>query len=210
MEKWYKQYIIATTSILLILGLCTYVKMFDKFDDTINDWIFIHSPEWLREMMSAVTHAADGFFLFWFIPVASLFLMMCYGSARRGIHFCILAIACECMVLLTKWAFVRPRPDNQLVLAEGYSFVSGHSALAMCVYGMLILSVFELSKNRWVRYLALWCGGSLIFLIGVSRIVLHVHYVTDIVAGWLLGSIFLVIYLLFLKKNWLDRWLSYE
>ncbi|WP_253737359.1 phosphatase PAP2 family protein [Halohasta salina] len=67
--------------------------------------------------------------------------------------------------------------------SDGFTFPSGHATAATVVYGGLGL-LLSVGRKR-VRYLL---AGSLIVLISLSRVVLDVHYVRDIVAGIVLGS----------------------
>ena len=95
-----------------------------------------------------------------------------------------------------KEVFERARPLEQVVPAAGYSFPSGHAFGATVFYGMLIYLVFRFTKRRWARALAVALGVLVIGAVGLSRVYLNVHYLTDVVAGWLSGSAWLVASLL--------------
>lgn len=71
------------------------------------------------------------------------------------------------------------------IAAQGYSFPSGHSTNAATCYGGL----FANSRNKIFRFLMLL----VILLIGFSRIVLGNHYPTDVLCGWLLGAVIVVV-----------------
>lgn len=100
---------------------------------------------------------------------------------------------------LKSW-FNRPRPETALIEQSGLSFPSGHAMIGGAFYGLLIYLVWTSVSSevwRWIisGLLFLW-----VLLIGFSRIYLHVHYATDVLAGWAAGFIFLIISLLLLKK----------
>lgn len=92
-----------------------------------------------------------------------------------------------------KAIFARTRPGGKLVEAGFHSFPSGHSFSAMVLYGFLIFLVW-----RYTRREALRIGVSvglvlLIVLVGLSRIVLSVHWVSDVLGGFTIGLAWLVV-----------------
>jgi undecaprenyl-diphosphatase len=89
------------------------------------------------------------------------------------------------IVPLLKEQFERPRP--QFADIDGFSFPSGHAFSSATVYGLLglvILRVWASSRWRW-----LWAGlvWALIPMVALSRIMLGVHYFSDVLAGMSLG-----------------------
>jgi membrane-associated phospholipid phosphatase len=86
-----------------------------------------------------------------------------------------------------KLAFARPRPDlvPHLDHAASFAFPSGHATSAAVVY--LIVALIVPTERR-----GLWLGtaATLALLTGLSRIMLGVHWPSDVVGGWLLGASF--------------------
>ncbi|WP_046059474.1 phosphatase PAP2 family protein, partial [Paracidovorax citrulli] len=76
-------------------------------------------------------------------------------------------------------------------VAEGYSFPSGHSSSSMVAYGMLAYLAVRLLPARW-HLPALLAAASVVFTVGWSRVVLQVHYASDVLAGWVTGGTWLV------------------
>ena len=90
--------------------------------------------------------------------------------------------------------------DKYDILAQGYSFPSGHSAGAAAVYG----SAARCLRKKWVTILAF----VLPLLVGISRVVVGAHFPTDVLVGWALGA--LVIFLIpWLRKKINNRWAFY-
>ena len=81
----------------------------------------------------------------------------------------------------------RPRPDDPLVQAYGYSFPSGHAFNSTVSYGLLAIIAWRSDLPLAARRLIVAAAIILVALIGCSRIALGVHYPTDVVAGWLGG-----------------------
>ncbi|AGL15909.1 phosphatase PAP2 family protein [Actinoplanes sp. N902-109] len=88
--------------------------------------------------------------------------------------------------LLLKLLIERHRPDflDPVARAAGYSFPSGHALNAALAAGVFVLTFLPLVRRKWL----LWTAGAAVAgLTGLSRIVLGVHWTSDVVAGWLLG-----------------------
>lgn len=90
--------------------------------------------------------------------------------------------------LSLKALFERARPqfDHGLAMASGWSFPSGHSSATVVVCAMLAYLGHRLLAPRWRLVVAL-AAATIAFTVGVSRIVLQVHYFSDVVAGWCSG-----------------------
>ena len=87
--------------------------------------------------------------------------------------------------------------DINDLTAQGYSFPSGHSTNAMTLYGSLALY----GKKRFLTVI----GIVMPLLIGISRVCLGVHYPTDVLVGWLLGGIAILLTAALrrlVKTNW--------
>lgn len=92
--------------------------------------------------------------------------------------------------LIKNWV-QNPRPQPQLLPETGYSFPSGHSMVAVLLYGALILMVQQFVHTRWCRYLMITILALIICLVPISRVYLNVHYPSDILAGLALGWVLL-------------------
>ena len=90
---------------------------------------------------------------------------------------------------LLKLAFQRPRPswDEPLYEPVGWSFPSGHAAGAGVMAAVLVLLTIVLTGRGWRRRLIITAWVVLGALIGLSRVLLGVHYLSDVVAGWCVG-----------------------
>ena len=80
---------------------------------------------------------------------------------------------------------VEPQADIYDIAAQGYSFPSAHSTNAVTVFASLAINL----RKRWVTVIAIIIP----LLTGISRIVVGAHYPTDVLAGWLLGAISVLI-----------------
>lgn len=89
-----------------------------------------------------------------------------------------------------KLIFQRPRPDfpDVFVKATGYSFPSGHAMLSLIFFGFLAYLLLK-SIHNWKQKTAAGLGLILIpFAVGISRLILGVHFPTDVLGGWAAGA----------------------
>ena len=90
----------------------------------------------------------------------------------------------------------RPRPIGiNLIKEGGYSFPSGHSTTSMAFYGFLIYLVYKYIDNKDLKITIITLLTLIILIIGTSRIYLGVHYASDVLAGFILGIIYLIIFI---------------
>ncbi|MBF9237806.1 phosphatase PAP2 family protein [Hymenobacter sp. BT683] len=102
---------------------------------------------------------------------------------------------------LLKMYFNRPRPSNALLQTLGLSFPSGHAMLGMTFYGCLAwLLARHFGRPGWAIPLLIWVG-----MIGLTRVYLHAHYATDVLAGFAGGAAWLVACRLGIKLFWKEE-----
>lgn len=96
--------------------------------------------------------------------------------------------------MLVKSIFARPRPVfvDPIALEQSYSFPSGHAMLSFIAYGMLAYFLWRLlSNHHLLRIGVVWLAVMLVVLIGISRMVLGVHYLSDVLGGFSAGGLWL-------------------
>jgi undecaprenyl-diphosphatase len=107
---------------------------------------------------------------------------------RSGVIMLVSIGSSGVMIELMKMFFLRVRPENALqVVSNDPSFPSGHAALAAAFFVALVY-LFTPRIAGWVkRELLIVAGVLAVIAIGVSRLVLNVHWASDVIAGWSLG-----------------------
>lgn len=103
---------------------------------------------------------------------------------------------------ILKFILRRPRPTEFKIINEtGYSFPSGHSMISMAFYGFLIYLIYKNIKNKYLKTTLIIILSLLIIAIGISRIYLGVHYVSDVIGGFLISISYLIVYIKLIKKK---------
>ena len=98
----------------------------------------------------------------------------------------------------------RPRPPFEMQLAihpHSFSYVSSHSLVTMCLWGMVIYFISKYCKNKALKVLGIMISILWILFVGISRIWLGVHNPTDVIGAYLLGVFLLSIYTKLFSKG---------
>lgn len=145
-------------------------------------------PAWLEEAGRDIT--ALGSFsvlgLFVIVVVSSLLLIR---RLRAAIYVAFAVVGGTILSTVFKQLFDRPRPEMQAAMRVfTSSFPSGHATVSAVVYLTLATLLASLCTNRKLAIFCLCTGVCLTLLVGISRIYLGVHYPTDVLAGWSLGT----------------------
>ncbi|HEY4701072.1 MAG TPA: phosphatase PAP2 family protein, partial [Streptosporangiaceae bacterium] len=145
------------------------------------------AQSWLLAAARAVTIAGSSLVVNVVAAVAAIVLLIM--RLWRGAVLVVVARLGElASATAVKDLLARPRPTllNPVDHGAGYSFPSGHAAGAAAVYGALVVLVLPRAA-RWARALLLAAGALLICAVAASRVLLGVHYPSDVAAGAALG-----------------------
>lgn len=107
------------------------------------------------------------------------------------------------LMKILKHMIKRIRPTWKWIVQGGFSYPSGHTISAVVLYGTLILLVNKKLNGKYKTPIIIFLS-LMIFLISISRIYFGVHYLTDVVASLILGSIILIISNSFMNKEFLN------
>jgi len=96
----------------------------------------------------------------------------------------------------------RPDLDPHLVVVKTSSFPSGHATSSMIFYLTLALALTAGSRRQWIAAAA---AILLSFLIGTSRVMLGVHWPSDVIGGWSFGMLWVLLTLRFSQRLFRDH-----
>ncbi len=189
----------------LLLGLIGDLLMADPVvaaDIRIENLISVfRHPTTIRVFLWITLLGRSWVILFFAISASVLFRIWGKGSYILPLWGAI--AGSQLFTQVGKLAFHRPRPDVAFYLENTFSFPSGHASVAVAFYGFITYFLVR-NIHGWNRKVNLFFGGSLIiFAIGLSRLYLGVHYLSDVLAGYLLGMLWLIAAVSF--QEWEER-----
>jgi undecaprenyl-diphosphatase len=142
---------------------------------------------WLVDAAKAITALGSLAFV---LPLAAICAAL-LAARRRWAELGVLAFGLALTVVGVheiKDAVDRPRPDGGLVDASRSSFPSGHAAYSTFYVWLAVTIVMRLRPGMTRGTIVVIAGIALTALIGISRVYLGVHYLSDVNAGWALGA----------------------
>jgi len=112
-------------------------------------------------------------------------------------------------VMLIKFLSARPRPYSDLsILEKTMSFPSGHMANSLFVYGFLSYLLSSYVKSKPYSLLIIFFGVGLAGMIGLSRLYLNVHWLSDVLGGFTLAAAYLCLCIGLLESKYRNLTLS--
>lgn len=200
----------AFIAIILFFSLGLVIKYWPDtviaFDQTIQESVRGQLPNLSTRFFKLITVIGNTVSQ---IAIAIMSVTFCYLKKwyPQARFIAVNAIISGICILSLKLIFQRVRPTlPHLVFAGGYSFPSGYSMGTFMIFGSIIILLQYYMPNSIWKLLCQGILGLLIFLIGLSRIYLGVHFPTDVLAGFILayGILNLTAYI-FLAKDWLKK-----
>ena len=146
-------------------------------------------PPWVEEAVRDVT-ALGSIIVVIILSGAVLGYLLMLGKRGPALLLLMSVAGGTALNDLLKYVFARPRPDLVLPATQVFtsSFPSGHAAVSAVVYltlgALLARDAPSVAGKIYVMAVAIF----IVFLVGVSRVFLGVHYPTDVLAGWCIGS----------------------
>lgn len=140
----------------------------------------------------------------------TLLSIIIFKNKKYGFFISINLICSFSLSQILKFIVQRERPIGyNLIIEKGFSFPSGHSMVSTAFYGFLIYLLFCYYKNKKIKVSLITFLIILILFIGISRVYLGVHYMSDVVAGFLLSISYLILYIK-LVGQYIEKGESYE
>lgn len=162
------------------------------WDQTIQSWVHGFARPMLTQWMLGLSWIGSPYAL---VPAVTLAAVWLWWRGLKDDAVLVAAAAVGGVALneVMKMHFKRLRPDLPwaLVQEHSFSFPSGHSVLAMVLYGVIVYKTQDKLRSKWAKA-ALMVGAALMVAgIGVSRVYLGVHYPSDVAAGYFVGAVWL-------------------
>ncbi|WP_194290904.1 phosphatase PAP2 family protein [Nocardia aurantia] len=161
-----------------------------EIDATTLDWLIPHRTGWLTAVAKAISDLGDT------PTMAAVAVAACawFAYRRRWPQFLLTGVAAAgagIIVLALKTIVGRQRPPvmDRLVTETNQSYPSGHTLGSTVVVGVLTALVVLALRRRAAQVAVATAAAAFVLLVGVSRLYLGVHWPTDVLAGWAIGTL---------------------
>lgn len=172
----------------------------NAFDARVMAFVAAHTTPLFSRIMLKITFFGSAKFLLPAYIVLIAYLLLIRKSAC-ALDIIIIAVSSTAVMYLLKHLFKRHRPLIPVFeTTEGYSFPSGHSFTSF-IFGSILAYLIWTSSIKWVWKYALIVSIFLSsMIIGISRIILNVHFATDVIAAFCLGIMYILLAFWELKR----------
>jgi len=192
--KEHRKTIILTIS-LLLFAIITYATFSDKIehiDTLVHSYILGIRNNNLTSILITITNLSSAYALI----VLSIILLLTMKNKKIPLYITLNLIFCFLLNQFAKEIFTRPRPLGiNLIEESGFSYPSGHAMISMAYYGFIAYLLYKKNKSFITKLILIILLILTIILIGFSRIYLGVHYLSDVIGGFLLSIVYLMIYI---------------
>lgn len=196
-----KRWIIVFIALLVFFALLE--DVFEKEILIVDTLVYKFAVEFLRNdiltvIMKAITNFGNA------IPILLISIIIIVNSQDKKVPIWIILNLFFATVLnqILKYIVQRNRPEGYRLIDEsGYSFPSGHSMVSTAFYGFLIYLVIKKVKNKHLKDFLVILLGTLIVLIGFSRVYLGVHYASDVIAGFFISIAYLILFITMMSDS---------
>lgn len=157
-------------------------------DQRVEQWAIADVRAWLEWVARWLTRLGGVVGVVIVVALALVWLLR-RGRRADAALLLVVTIGVQVLVALLKNWFERPRPDtgSPIVVPDSYSFPSGHAATGVAVGGVLGVLIAERLRSPVQRTVAIVLGVLVGLAIGASRVVLNVHFTSDVLAGYCVG-----------------------
>ena len=189
-----KKNIIISISLILFIFI-TYAIFNNKItqiDQTVHSHILEMRNDTLTNTLIIITNISSAYSLI----VISILLLAIIKNKKIPLLICLNLVSAYLINATAKIIFTRPRPTGiNLIEESGFSYPSGHAMISMSYFGFIAYLIYKKSKNKLSKTILIITLILTILTIGFSRIYLGVHYLSDVIGGFLLSIIYLTIYI---------------
>ncbi len=192
--------------ILLLFWHLTDEVVFEKengFDEKVYLYITGFTSPTITRLMEFLTFFGSRDFLLPAYLSISIYYLLFQKNTRTSLSVSAIGLAGAGVLFILKQSFQRHRPLKPLLQnVDGFSYPSGHSFSAFTFGGILIFLIWQSKILRGWKWFYTIAFLLLAVLIAFTRVYLHVHFPTDVIAGFILSLLWLTIcYVVLLKMG---------
>lgn len=190
--------LIITIILFITISILTFTNNLNYIDTITHDFILSIRNNFLSTILYVITNTGTSYFLI----TLSILLLIIIKNKKIPFLISTNLILSFATNEIAKIIFSRERPIGiNLIEETSYSYPSGHSMVSLAYYGLIIYLTRKYFKNKKLKNIITTILSINILIVGFSRIYLGVHYLTDVIAGFLLALIYLNIFLNIINKE---------
>lgn len=182
-----------------------------SFDTRLGLFFYSRGSDFLTQLMIALTKLGNPLSVFVIVLIISLLILVIKRDWKNSLWYALtVLIGAAGLNSLVKTLFHRVRPEfTHLIEQEGYSFPSGHAMGAVIYFGAFAYLIYYFTPNKTQtksrKLKAILLTTTIIFslIMGYTRLYLGVHFPSDILGGFSLGSAFLMI-AIYCHQRWVS------
>ncbi len=182
--------IISLLIFIFILIEILYKGFIVNWDLSINSLILTIENNFLTILSKTFSFIFDTTSII-IISLVILIYLWFKDSKKDSIFFAIAMILDLAIIFILKEMAQRARPLNSLIFETGFAFPSGHSTTTVVFFGSLTYLILSKNKLKSIRLTTILISVFTILLIGFTRLYLNVHWLTDILGGFAIGTFIL-------------------
>ncbi len=201
MKKIRKEYYFIAILLMLFILLTIFVinGKVDIIDEGFFNNVIKLKGNGITKFLYVITNLASTAGIFALLGITSVIFLK--HKAFSDFKYVIANVSIGVVLMqVLKNIIKRVRPSWKWIVQGGFSYPSGHTISALLLYGTLMLLVYKKVHGKFRKPLLI-CFSLMIILTGLSRIYFGAHYLTDVVASLILGSIILIISNMFMNKE---------
>jgi len=180
---------------VLLLGVLVAIGATDGVDRTVMDVIRSGGTSGPLSILDPITELGS-------TGAVTLIAGLCLaigaliGPWRHGVIAAAVIGLTALGVEVVKSVVARERPEilEPILVEHGFSFPSGHATLSMTAYGVLTVLVWRSRLVREAKLAVTILVGLIVFAVGVSRVWFGVHWPSDVLGGWIVGGVIVLLF----------------
>ena len=184
----------------IIVETCPIIDLWDKAFILHLQCVLKHLPLWIPLLPDCKLYS-----IMIALPlIVGSILFLKKREYKSIVFLCSIPLVTFLLNCIIKPLVHRPRPpfEMQLVIhPHSFSYVSSHSLVTMCLWGMVIYFIHKYCKNKVWLFVGIILSIIWILFVGISRIWLGVHNSTDVIGAYILGLFLLSIYTKLFSKG---------
>ncbi|MFD6101227.1 phosphatase PAP2 family protein [Nocardia salmonicida] len=186
--------LMATAAVLIIALTWEVTSGVSRMDTAVLDWMIAHRGEPLTSITTVITDLGSTLSM----TILASFTVGVFALRRNlpvAALVAVTSLGAGVLVWVIKRLVGRQRPPeaSRLVFEPSLSYPSGHTLGSTVVVGIVAIVLVPRITKHWVRSTATVLAVAFPIAVGLSRIYLGVHWTTDVLAGWIIGLLWLVL-----------------